>query len=156
MFELIGLVLLLIFIVPASAVAIVHYNRQKVNRVCDIDGMSGHEFEDFLISVFSHFGFSAKNVGAGGGDYGGDIILENDKGRVIVQAKRYSGNVGNKAVQEVYSAIPHYNATEGWVVTNSYFTKAAITQAKSCGILLVDRKMLLGLVEQIQKQKITA
>ena len=69
-----------------------------------------------------------------------------------MQAKRYSGNVGNKAVQEVYSGMAHYGADKGWVVTNSWFTKAARVQAESCGISLVDREILINMIQRARKR----
>ena len=60
------------------------------------------------------------------GDFGADLILHGPEGRITVQAKRYSGNVGNKAVQEAYSGMAHYGADKGWVVTNSRFTRQPV------------------------------
>ena len=59
------------------------------------------------------------------GDQGADIIARKGERNIIIQAKRYSGAVGNKAVQEVVGAILFYGGTEGCVVTNSTFTPAA-------------------------------
>ena len=47
------------------------------------------------------------------GDFGADLILHGPEGRITVQAKRYSGNVGNKAVQEAYSGMAHYGVDKG-------------------------------------------
>ena len=43
------------------------------------------------------------------GDYGADLVLDNKKGRTVVQAKRYSKPVGVKAVQEVGVTIEFGN-----------------------------------------------
>ena len=50
--------------------------------------------------------------------------------------------VGNKAVQEVTSAVAYYRGDEGWVITNSSFTPSAKALAQKSHIKLIDGKML--------------
>lgn len=76
------------------------------------------------------------------GDQGADLILSGNKGRIAVQAKRYSSKVSNKAVQEVVASKALYKCTEGLVVTNNYFTNSAIELAEANGIGLIDREKL--------------
>ena len=117
----------------------------------NIDEMPGEQFERILCIMFEKLGYKSTHVGQSG-DFGADIILQNSDGkRIIVQAKRYSENVGNSAVQEVYSAIPIHNGHEGWVVTNSYYTKAAVKQANGCGVKLIDRDGLFDMLKSSQK-----
>ncbi len=71
------------------------------------------------------------NVTRAAGDFGADLILKKVDKKIVVQAKRYSKNVGISAVQEVVGSKAHYNADEAWVVTNSGFTEAAIDLARS-------------------------
>lgn len=111
----------------------------------NVDAMTGTQFEDMLGVVFGMLGYRVEHTGQTG-DFGADLILQQGSRRVAVQAKRYSSNVGNKAVQEVYASMRHYGASEGWVVTNSDFTSAAREQADSCGIRLLDREALLDLI----------
>jgi len=72
------------------------------------------------------------------GDQGADLLANKDGKKIVIQAKRYDGAVGNKAVQEVVSAVSFYSADEGWVITNSTFTKSAKELAQKTGIHLVD------------------
>jgi hypothetical protein len=72
------------------------------------------------------------------GDYGADLIGEYKNEKYVIQIKKYSQPVNLKAVQEVYSAKEHYNATRCMVVTNNTFTDSAITLAKSTNCILVD------------------
>lgn len=76
------------------------------------------------------------------GDQGADLIISGNGSNQVVQAKRHNANIGNKAVQEVVAAVRHYKCGNGMVVTNSYFTPAAVELAKSNDIELVDRKLL--------------
>ncbi|SDE75650.1 Topoisomerase DNA binding C4 zinc finger [Fontibacillus panacisegetis] len=80
------------------------------------------------------------------GDFGADLIIQKDGKKIVVQAKRYSKNVGIKAVQEAQAAIAHYGASEAWVVTNSDFTAATYDLAKSNRVRLVNREELVEMI----------
>ena len=81
------------------------------------------------------------------GDYGIDLILKSDSKKIGIQAKRYAKKLDGKPIQEVVAGLSHYNLLEGWVVTNNYFTKNAITLANDNNVHLVDRD---SLIQEIQ------
>lgn len=147
-----------LLLVPAAALGLFLWFREKKRRVRrdallwagDMDSMSGAQFEEMLEAVFRELGYGVKRTGRAG-DFGADLVLSRAGRRIAVQAKRYSSNVGNKAVQEVYASMPGYGAQEGWVVTNSGFTVSAISQAGSCGVRLVDRNQLLDMIIRARK-----
>ena len=107
--------------------------------------MTGEEFEQFLGELFKKRGFKITYTSISG-DYGADLILRDGDEKIAVQAKRYSGNVGVKAVQEVIGAVKMYDADEAWVVTNSYFTKQAIKLAEINDVYLIDRDELIDII----------
>ncbi|KYG89178.1 restriction endonuclease [Metasolibacillus sp. FSL H7-0170] len=111
----------------------------------DVDNMTGEEFEQFLGQLFKRRGYKVSYTAASG-DYGADLILKDRKEIIAVQAKRYSGTVGVKAVQEIIGAVKMYDATEAWVVTNSHFTKQAIKLADINDVYLIDREELIDLI----------
>lgn len=111
----------------------------------EIDLVSGVEFEDFLSTLFSRMGYSCTTTKASG-DQGADLLLEKLGERLVVQAKRYSEPVGNKAVQEAIAARVYYSCNKAMVVTTSTFTAAALDLAHSAGVSLVDRKRLGELI----------
>lgn len=104
-----------------------------------IDKSSGVEFERFLKLKFQSMGYRVRHTGKSG-DYGADLILYKNKEKIVVQAKRYRGYVGQDAVREAVSAIAFYKATRAIVVTNSTFTDAAKRLAKSNHVELYDRE----------------
>lgn len=142
-----------LLVVPAAVVVLAVWYWRRSSRKQrdallwsgDVDAMTGTQFEDMLGVVFGILGYRVEHTGQAG-DFGADLILQQGARRVAVQAKRYSSNVGNKAVQEVYASMRHYGASEGWVVTNSNFTAAAKEQADSCGVRLLGREALLDLI----------
>jgi len=112
----------------------------------NVDALSGTEFEHFLSKLFSQLGYSTE-VTKQSGDQGADLIITKHGGKTVVQAKRFSGRVGNKAVQEITAAKKFYNAENALIVTNSYFTKSAITLAHSNNVELWNRQKLIELIE---------
>ena len=58
------------------------------------------------------------------------VVEEGSLAEFFVERKRDRGMVGNKAVQEVISAVSFYGGDEGWVITNSSFTPSAIALAQ--------------------------
>lgn len=119
--------------------------RLKKSGIADIDRMEGVQFEKYLGHLFRAQGYQTE-VTKAAGDFGADLILQKDSKRIVVQAKRYSKNVGIKAVQEAKASIAHYKASEAWVVSNSDYTAAAHDLARSNGVKLINREALIEMV----------
>ena len=66
--------------------------------------------------------------------------------RWAFQCKYYTNPVGVRAVQEIYSGRDFYHCMVGVVMTNSRFTKNAVTLANELilEIILLDDICLLG------------
>jgi restriction system protein len=105
----------------------------------DIDDMDGYEFENYLSVLFKKLEYEVINTPLSN-DFGADLVLDGDsRGRIVVQAKRYSSPVGVKAVQEINAARDYYRAEVAWVVTNNFFTEQAKRLAESTNVVLFDR-----------------
>lgn len=98
--------------------------------------MTGHEYEEYIAGVIRGLGWSAR-VTPGSGDHGADVIAEKDGMRIAVQCKLYSSPVGNKSVQEAFSAKSFYDCDDACVVTNSSFTLAAKKAASKLEVALL-------------------
>jgi len=109
------------------------------------DLMDGHEFERFCAALLLKDGFSNADVTSGSGDHGVDILAEKDGITYAIQCKRSSSNIGNKAVQEIFSGKEFYKKHIGVVMTNQYFTLAAKEAAERTGIVLWDREKIIAL-----------
>ncbi|MDH2290003.1 restriction endonuclease [Cobetia sp. 10Alg 146] len=70
------------------------------------------------------------------GDHGADLVIRKLGYSAVVQLKLYSTPVGNKAVQEAYTAKQHYHVGHAFVVTNSSYTRAAYEVAETTGVML--------------------
>ena len=111
----------------------------------DIDNLNGYEFEHFLKTLFENLGYIVENIQQSH-DQGADLVVKKFGEKIIIQAKRYSQVVGNKAVQEVAAAVRHYRAERGMVVTTNRFTNSAIELARSNNVELVDRETLSEMI----------
>jgi hypothetical protein len=79
------------------------------------------EFELLCAEILTAPGWTATSTKASG-DQGADVIAEKSGTRIILQCKLYTGTVGNKAVQEAYTAQRHYFANASAVVTNADYS----------------------------------
>lgn len=114
----------------------------SLSSVMDVSQMTGKQFEEFLARLFRSMGYSEIRM-TPSNDQGGDIVCISPEGvPTVIQAKRWNGSVGNKAVQEVLGAMRHYECINGVVVTNSTFTSAAIQLASSADVTLHDNRWL--------------
>ena len=97
----------------------------------EISRMSGRGFEEFLARLFAGMGYTELSLTPTTNDQGGDVLCRSPSGAgVVIQAKRWKGNVGNAAVMELLGAMLHYGRAQGMVVTNSRFTDPARELAK--------------------------
>ena len=125
----------------------VRYDAMRRNTdLNQVDYMSGVEFEQWLAVVFRDFGYRVEMTKVVG-DYGGDLVLAQGPLRIVVQAKRYSGRVGQDAVRQAVASRGVYHASIAAVATNSYFTPHATTLARANGVYLLDRSALHRLIE---------
>jgi restriction system protein len=138
-----------IALVLILSIAIYQSNKRKQrlreSGIEEIDVMDGIQFEYYLKELYRSRGY-ATEVTSASGDFGGDLLLSKDGKKVVVQAKRHVKDVGIKAVQEVIGAKSYYAADDAWVVSNSYFTKAAKELAQKSKVTLVDREQLIDLI----------
>ena len=116
-------------------------NNKLFTSIDDIDLMDGTEFEELIAKLFKKMGYDAE-VTKATGDQGVDVIATKNGFKYGIQAKCYSGQVGNSAIQEVVAGKTYYSLNKAIVVTNNFFTKSAIKLAEANGVVLWDRNIL--------------
>lgn len=119
-----------------------------------IDRMDGVRFEEWLANFFRARGYRVQTTPRTG-DYGVDLVLERNGQKIVVQAKRWKGKVGPKAIQEIYAGKTYYGADVAMAVTNSYFTYEAKRLAKKTGVVLWDRNTLRAELQNDKKRSET-
>jgi HJR/Mrr/RecB family endonuclease len=121
-------------------------NIDKVT-IDNVDLMNGYEFERFITDLFRKMGYSV-NQTKSSGDQGIDVLAVKRGQRIGIQAKCYSNNVSNKAIQEVVAGMNYYKVTKGIVITNNFFTNSAVELANSNGVVLWDRSILKEKIQE--------
>jgi len=102
----------------------------------NIDDLGPLEFEQFCADVMSDYGWQSKTT-KGSGDQGVDVVAERDGIKAVLQCKKYTSPIGNKAVQEAHAGKVHYNASIAAVVSNMPFTQSAKELASTTGVHLL-------------------
>jgi restriction system protein len=110
--------------------------------------VSGGDYEVLCAEILREAGWLTRIAGASG-DQGADIIAEMDGVRVVLQCKLHSNSIGNKAVQEVFSAKQFQDADAAVVVSSSDFTVAARQLAHKNGVLLLHHDDLIHLEDLV-------
>lgn len=91
----------------------------------DINSLSGIEFESICKELIENMRFSVETTKASG-DGGIDLIAYNHEsvlsGKYIIQRKRYSGNVGEPIIRDLYGVITSERANKGILITTGYVT----------------------------------
>ena len=111
-----------------------------------LDNTIGREFEIFMVKLFEKLGYDT-TVTNRSKDYGCDMMLQQGKYRIAVQAKRSESELNFTSVQRALGSLKKYNAQLAIVVTNNKFIFSAKQLAKIKDVVLIDRKILLDLIE---------
>jgi restriction system protein len=116
------------------------------------EDMSPEEFEHYCAAVLREMKWRAR-VTQASGDQGVDIVAEKRGARIVIQCKKYSKPVGNRAVQEIVAGIAHEGADRGVVVAASDYTPAARALAASNEVLLLHHSDLRKIDRLLAKSR---
>lgn len=107
----------------------------------DYNRMSGNEFENYIGGILIGLGYNASGTPKTG-DQGADLIASKGDKVFVIQVKRHSKSVGNRAIQEVVAAKKYYEGNVAVVITSSSFTSSAKKLARKNKVILVDKLTL--------------
>lgn len=101
------------------------------------------DFEKFVLLIFQELGFDC-NLTPKTNDEGIDILLNTEKGKVVIQCKNYSENsIGSREIREFLGSMLHSNAIHGYFITTSVFSDIAVDFAfHHRNITLIDKSKL--------------
>lgn len=114
---------------------------KSYSTVLDISKMDGIEFENYIALLLKQAGYNVSGTSKTG-DQGADLIAMKNNKIFVLQVKRYSDLVSNKAIQEVVAAKYFYNGDIAAVITSSSFTSSAINLAKKNRVILINKSLL--------------
>lgn len=106
--------------------------------------LTPEQYEQFCATILLNNGWNAR-LTKKTGDFGADIVADKEEHKLVIQCKQWSKSVGIKAVQEVHTALTHYNGNKAIVVTTTGYTQAARELAKSTGVSLLSHSDLIDM-----------
>lgn len=142
---------LIIFIMAFPFFLRTKSDKSESIKMEEIDSMDGKTFEEFLGLLFKNLGYKVE-ITRYSGDFGADLILQKRRKRIVVQAKRYSNNLGVDAIKEAYTAQKYYKCNTSMVVTNSHYTKQAKKLAKATEVILWNREKLSHILNELENK----
>ena len=80
------------------------------------------------------------------------MVLNKGPERILIQAKRYTNNIGNGAVQEAVAAKKYYDCSKSVLIGSANFTSGAIELAKANDVRLLGKKELQELIQKNLKE----
>lgn len=107
----------------------------------------GFAFESFVKELLDKNNYKAEKTKKCQ-DQGVDIVAKKDNVKYAIQCKYVTGQVGNKAIQEVYAGKTYYGCDRAVVLTNSTFTNSAKELADKLNVLLWDELTLKNLMKE--------
>lgn len=119
----------------------------------DVDHMTPIDYEQLCAELLRAKGWEVWETPATG-DGGADLVAEKRPIRLIIQCKRYSKPVGNKAVQEVHSALTIHAGNCACVVAPNGFTPQAQREAKVHSVTLLNHGALQEFAEGVHRRGI--
>ena len=128
---------------------IINDKEKSLIEIIDND-ISGAEFEKMTKLILESNGFDKVQTTPISGDFGVDVLAEKNSIKYAIQCKKYSSNVGIKAVQEVIGSKSMNGCHVAVVLTNNYFTSSAKKLAEKNNVLLWDRNELLKLISNMK------
>ena len=127
----------------------------KAGQVADVRdklaGVGAYRFEEIVMDLLEKMGYGRGTTTQRSRDGGIDGVVDMDRlgiGKVYMQAKRWTSNVGIKDIQAFTGSLMARKSQQGVFITTSDFTPDAREYSKNAGVnvVLVDGGKLLELM----------
>lgn len=123
-----------------------------------LDGLGGYQFEELIAKIMKKKGYVNIRVTQKSHDVGKDIIMEEQKGDIILVECKHQHFVGRPIIQKLQGAMNHEEMQhpdkkiKGIVITSGTFSQEAIDYNKQIGqeIELIDGKKLKKLCDELK------
>jgi len=107
--------------------------------------LSPEQFQELIWVVYRQLGYSVHET-CFMQDGGADVIVELNNQKLVLQCKRYRGNVGQPVVRDLFGTYMHLNADGAVLVTSGRVSAAARKFAKNKKIDVIDGDALLKML----------
>ena len=129
---------------------------QRYQRIKSLEQMQALEpidFEWYCAWLYQKEGYAVEDTKTSG-DEGIDLLLKKGGKKVVVQCKRYSGNVGQPVVRDLYGAMFHVAATEAHLCTTGRISRQAEQWAAGKPIELIDGNDMVAWANKWRRQEV--
>lgn len=107
-----------------------------------IDFMNRKDFESYLMKFFKEEGYKVTH--APSTDHqGADILLKKEDESIAIFSQPSDKVADVQAIQHVVNALPHYESSQVWAITNYQYNAEATGLALQNNIIVLDREDLL-------------
>lgn len=138
----------------SEEIRVLHSDRKEGTEEIRTTPTSGADYEiQIKEKIEAEFPSFLVELTQATGDQGADIILSSPSRKIAIQAKFYSGPVGNAAVQEVFAAKAYYEADECIVVTPSSYTASAKLLASKTGVILATDYDIIDFLRELIEER---
>jgi len=118
----------------------------------NLNNLTPDEFEQYVYELYKSMGYRVKRRGKlTQGDQGVDIEARKWWQYLVIQCKRYQGNVPFRAVRDLLGVVTKERATKGVLVTTGGFTAQSIQWAKKQRLELIDAQ---GIDKLLKKHRL--
>ncbi len=118
-----------------------------------MQAMDPIDFEHYCAWLYTKEGYKVADTKTSG-DEGIDLLLTKGNKKVVVQCKRYSGNVGQPVVRDLYGAMFHVAATEAHLCTTGRISRQAESWAAGKPIELLDGSDMVAWANKWRRQEV--
>jgi len=141
------------FVLVAAGVAVLRraVDGRLFDSGRDITDLTWEQFEGYLAEFFRRHGSSVTYRGGSSADGGVDLVLDEARGRRIVQAKHWKArSVDVVTLRALWGVREDERAVGAVVVTSGTFTRAALRFADGKALDLIDGRRLRRMVAEVK------
>ncbi|MEM9778069.1 MAG: restriction endonuclease, partial [Chloroflexota bacterium] len=125
---------------------------QRIRTLDQMQSLDPVDFERYCAWLYQKEGYTVQETKTSG-DEGIDLLLKKGGKKVVVQCKRYAGNVGQPVVRDLYGAMFHVAATEAHVCTTGRLSRQAEQWAAGKPIELIDGNDMVAWASKWRRQE---
>jgi restriction endonuclease Mrr len=121
---------------------------QKARTLAFLQSLEPKVFQGLICAVYRQKGYDVRETSFTK-DGGVDGFLVQGARRLVLQCKRFKGDVGEPVVRDLFGTANHHNADGAVLVTTGRVSRPAQMFSQGKSIELIDGQALLGLLEEV-------
>jgi len=120
---------------------------EKTKSLTALQKLDPEQFQQLVWGAYRRAGYAVQETSFSR-DGGADGFLVKEPNRLVLQCKRYKGDVGEPVVRDLFGTARHHNADGAILVTTGRISQPARSFARGKNITLIDGEALLSLLKE--------